>query len=62
MSKQQIYVLFHDDKYRIFKSHETITVDESDTIHFRVECTNPDRTLFFNKGAVTFIDIGPVEA
>ena len=60
MERVQVYVSFNDGEYRIFKSYESITVDDSDATHFRVECHSPERTLFFNKGSVKFIDTGPV--
>ena len=60
MSKKQVYVAFDDGQYRLFRSYEAITVDDSSTTHFHVRCINPARSLYFNKGHVKFIDVGDV--
>ena len=64
MSKQQIYVSFNSGEYRVFRSYETIVVNDDDATVIKARCINPDtpdRTLLFNKGAVKFIDVGPVQ-
>ncbi len=60
MSKKQVYVSFIDGQYRVFRPYDSISVDDTSTTHFRVVCTNPARTLLFNKGCVKFIDVGDI--
>lgn len=60
MSLRQVYVSFIDGQYRVFRAYEAISVDDTNTTHFRVICTNPNRTLMFNKHCVKFIDVGDV--
>ena len=59
--RQEVCVKFNDGDGRMFRSYELITVHEDDPILIEVRCHNPDRTLYFNKGSVKFIDIGPVK-
>jgi len=58
--RKEICVKFNDGDGRVFRSYEQIVTNEEDPILIEVKCLNPDRTLYFNKGAVKFIDIGPV--
>lgn len=61
--RQQVYIAFNDDTYRVFKSYESVIVEDQEAANFRIECKNQDgsnRTLLLNKGSVKFIDVGPV--
>jgi hypothetical protein len=58
--RKEVVISYISGEHRAYRSFEAITIDTTDTVCYRIVCTNPSREIYANKHEVKYIDINIV--